>query len=241
MRKYHAAAATDRGRKRAENQDHYGYSLDAGLFVVCDGMGGASGGALASRMTVDTVLRSVDATDGCCLRQQLESAIRAGNREVYRRSRADLRVSGMGTTLVALATESERIWVANIGDSRCYRLRNGALEQLTQDHSLVEAQVQMGKMTAAQAERSPLRNVITRAVGTQQEVTADVTEYSPEPGDLYLLTSDGLTRELTNEQIRALLTKERSHPATQCLRLIDAANLAGGRDNITCMVVQVIA
>jgi len=238
--KYHAAAATDKGKKRGDNQDSYGYSLDAGLFVVCDGMGGACGGALASQMTVDTVLHSVDSHEGCCRREQLESAIRLGNREVYRKSQADPHYSGMGTTLVALATEGSRVWVANIGDSRCYRFRNDELEQLTQDHSLVEAQVQMGRMTAAQAERSPLRNVITRAVGTQAEVVADITEYEAEVGDLFLLVSDGLTKEIGHDQIRALLAKGTYHPATRCLQLIAAANNAGGRDNITCLIVQVI-
>jgi protein phosphatase len=240
VRKYHAAAASDRGKKRGDNQDYYGYSLDAGIFVVCDGMGGVSGGALASHITVDTVLHSVDSSSGHCCREQLEAAIRLGNREVYRRAQVETRYAGMGTTLVAMAIEGGHVWVANIGDSRCYRFRHGTLEQLTQDHSLVEAQIQMGRMTAAQAERSPLRNVITRAVGTQSEVVADITEYEAELGDIFLLASDGLTKELGHEEIRSLMAKGNFHPATRCLQLVAAANQAGGRDNITCLIVQVI-
>jgi len=127
--------------------------------------------------------------------------------------------------------------VMNVGDSRCYRLRQGELEQVTLDHSLVEEQVRMGNMTAAEALRSPLRNVITRALGTQNEVTADVFEVQPEPGDLFLLCSDGLTRELSDAQLVELLTLD--EPLDQLAgNLVAAANKAGGHDNITCIVVR---
>ena len=134
------------------------------------------------------------------------------------------------------------MWVRNIGDSRCYRLRNNRLEQLTGDLSLVEEQVRMGRMTQSEALRSPFRNVITRALGTQSRVTPDILELEAEPGDLFLLSSDGLTRELSDAQIESLLgaggTGEPSLRAL-CSRLVEAAKKAGGNDNITCLLVRV--
>jgi len=159
----------------------------------------------------------------------------------------------MGTTLVGLLAgppddpePDSRVWILNVGDSRCYRLRNGRLQLCTQDHSLVEEQIRMGRMTRAEAARSPLRNVITRALGTQGSVTPDLIEAEVEPGDLFLLCSDGLTRELADETIESLLNAPTNglnpRPATLeqlCSRLVQAANKAGGNDNITCLIVRV--
>jgi protein phosphatase len=147
----------------------------------------------------------------------------------------------MGTTLVGLVVEERQVWVLNIGDSRCYRLRNSHLEQVTLDHSLVEEQVRLGRMTHSEALRSPLRNVITRALGTQSQVTPDIFELEAEPGDLYLLSSDGLTRELSDAQIESLLRVDLSGNSSLsdlCARLVDAAKKAGGHDNITCLLVR---
>jgi protein phosphatase len=147
----------------------------------------------------------------------------------------------MGTTLVALVVAENHIRVLNIGDSRCYRLRSEHLEQISQDHSLVDEQVRLGRMTPAEALRSPLRNVITRALGTQSHVTPDVFELAAEPGDLFLLCSDGLTRELPDLQIEALLSEGLptiSPLVNLCRRLVEAANQAGGADNITCLLVR---
>jgi len=143
----------------------------------------------------------------------------------------------MGTTLVGLAVEERRAWVLNVGDSRCYRLRNRRLQQITLDHSLVEEQVRLGRMTRPEALRSPLRNVITRALGTHSSVTPDVFELEAEPGDLFLLCSDGLTRELSDSLIESLLDAD--FPLDElCARLVAAANKAGGHDNITCLLVR---
>jgi protein phosphatase len=166
-----------------------------------------------------------------------EEAISAANQAIFNRAQRNQRLSGMGTTLVALATEDRRVWVLNIGDSRCYRLRGGELQQLTQDHSLVEEQVRMGRMTPHEALRSPLRNVITRALGTQCQVTPDVFELEAEPGDLFLLCSDGLTRELADTTIQTLLARDLPLE-TLSLRLVEAAKKAGGHDNITCLLVR---
>jgi PPM family protein phosphatase len=237
---YSAAAVTDRGRKRPSNEDAFGYSVDAGVYVVCDGMGGAAAGEVASTIAVDEILRLLtrrSESGQTSLPAAAEKAVSAANEAIFTRAQRNQRLSGMGTTLVVLATDDRRVWVLNIGDSRCYRLRNGQLQQLTQDHSLVEEQVRMGRMTHHEALRSPLRNVITRALGTQCQVTPDVFELQAEPGDLFLLCSDGLTRELSDLTIQALLA--RSLPLeTLSLRLVEAAKKAGGHDNITCLLVR---
>jgi protein phosphatase len=203
-------------------------------------MGGAAAGEIASSIAVDEVMGLLStraAEQPATLLRVAEQAICAANDAIYSRAQRHEKLSGMGTTLVALVAEESRVWVLNIGDSRCYRLRNGSLKQLTLDHSLVEEQVRMGRMTRAEALRSPLRNVITRALGTQECVTPDVFELGAEPGDLFLLCSDGLTRELTDSDVQSLLGVD--FPLDNlCSRLVTAANKAGGHDNITCLLVR---
>jgi protein phosphatase len=143
----------------------------------------------------------------------------------------------MGTTLVALLVQDRHALVVNVGDSRCYRLRSRSLEQITLDHSLVEEQVRMGRMSHSEALRSPLRNVITRALGTQCQVTPDLFELESEIHDLFLLCSDGLTRELTDAQIEAILSADQTLDEI-CAKLVTAAKKAGGHDNITCVLVR---
>ena len=240
---YAAAAATDRGRKRPSNEDAFGFSVEHGVFLVCDGMGGAAAGEIASSIAVDEMLRlMVRETEpkGSLLQAMpllAENAIALANEAIFSRSQRNYKLSGMGTTLVGLVVDEPRVWVINIGDSRCYRLRNQRLEQITLDHSLVEEQVRLGRMTRAEALRSPLRNVITRALGTQPRVTADIFELQPEPGDLFLLCSDGLTRELNDSLIESLLGANLPLDAA-CGRLVEAAKKAGGHDNITCILVR---
>src|SRR5215469_15884387 len=202
--RYTAAAVTDRGRKRPSNEDAYGYSVEAGVYVVCDGMGGAAAGEIASSLAVDEVLRLLkdrNQETAAELPSAAESAVTAANSAIFSRAQRNQRLNGMGTTLVVMVTQEQHVWVLNIGDSRAYRLRHGQLEQITHDHSLVEEQVRMGRMTPREALHSPLKNVITRALGTQSRVTPDVFEFEAEPGDLFLLCSDGLTRELADNTI----------------------------------------
>lgn len=237
---YTASAVTDRGRKRPSNEDAFGYSSEHGLYVVCDGMGGAAAGEIASSLAVDEMLRIIETrtpTDGEALPQVIEQAIGVANQSIYTRSLRNYRLKGMGTTIVALAVDEDRVWVLNVGDSRCYRQRDGELEQLTLDHSLVEEQVRAGRMTRAEAIRSPLKNVITRALGTQGKVTVDVFDFEVQPGDLFLLCTDGLTRELADTEIESLLKLDESLE-DRCTHLVDAANKAGGHDNITCILVE---
>jgi protein phosphatase len=231
---YTAAAATDRGRKRPSNEDAFGFSVEHGVYLVCDGMGGAAAGEIASSIAVDEMVRLLEHEVGvengsraASMPMLAEEAIAQANEAIFSRSQHNEKLSGMGTTLVGLLAEERRVWVFNVGDSRCYLLRNGRLEQITLDHSLVEEQVRLGRMSRSEALRSPLRNVITRALGTQNRVTPDIFEVEPEPGDLFLLCSDGLTRELTDAMIESL-----------CARLVEAAKKAGGNDNITCILVR---
>jgi len=235
---YTAAAATDRGRKRPSNEDAFGFSVEHGVFVVCDGMGGAAAGEIASSLAVDEVLARLKGRDAALEPEQaVEESIYAANEAIFVRSQRNVRLSGMGTTLVGLLTEERRVWVMNVGDSRCYRLRKRILEQITLDHSLVEEQVRLGRMSAAEAQRSPLRNVITRALGTQCQITPDIFQLEAEAGDLFLLCSDGLTRELPDAHIESMLNIDL--PLEElCLRLVGAAKKAGGHDNITCLLVR---
>jgi PPM family protein phosphatase len=241
---YTAAAASDRGRKRPSNEDAFGFSVEHGVYLVCDGMGGAAAGEIASSLAVDEMLRLLDRAPSdsselmaTAMPQRAERAIFEANEAIFSRSQRNYKLNGMGTTLVGLLVEERRVWVLNVGDSRCYRLRGRHLEQITLDHSLVEEQVRLGQMTRSEALRSPLRNVITRALGTQSRVTPDIFELEPEPGDLFLLCSDGLTRELTDASIESLLRVDLPLEAL-CAGLVEAAKKAGGRDNITCVVVR---
>jgi protein phosphatase len=222
---------------RHANEDFFVMQPEAAVFVVCDGMGGAAAGETASHVAAETAAAALaKAKPGA---GAIREAVRLANSAVYEHARQDRRLEGMGTTLVALMLGEGTGWLGHVGDSRCYRWRAGALDRLTQDHSMVEEQVRIGRMTREQARRSPMQNVITRAVGTRAEVVTDVQEVMLEPGDLYLIASDGLTRELTDAAIADILAGAADEPAKACVALLAAANAAGGRDNITCMLVRV--
>ena len=231
-----AAGVTDRGRMRHANEDFFVMRPEAGAFVVCDGMGGAAAGETASHLAAETA--AVALANRKPGPAAIREAVRLANSAVYERARQDRRLEGMGTTLVALSVSSSTAWVGHVGDSRCYRWRGGTLERLTQDHSLVEEQIRIGRMTREQARRSPMQNVITRAVGTSADVVADVQEFPLQRDDLFLIASDGLTRELTDAAIAGVLADAGSDLQVVCAALVTAANAAGGRDNITCVLVR---
>jgi PPM family protein phosphatase len=234
-------ACTHTGALRANNEDAFRYCLARGVFVVCDGMGGAAAGEIASHMAADSVIEMLCGERQVTGWEAVEAAIVEANRRIYVRSQRDPSLFGMGTTLVLLRVEDGRACLAHVGDSRCYLLRQGTLWRCTQDHSLVDEQLRMGTITPAEAENSPYRNVITRALGTQPTVAPDHNEMALDPEDLLLLCTDGLTRELTDTQIAALLQAglPGGNLAQMCQELVDAANAAGGHDNITCMAIQV--
>jgi serine/threonine protein phosphatase PrpC len=271
---YASAVVSDRGRKRASNEDAFGLSAEHGVYLVCDGMGGAAAGEVASSLAVEEVLRQLSRRakpEAASLENAIEEAVAAANQAIYSCALSNPRLRGMGTTLVGLVAEARRVLVFNVGDSRCYRLRSlqpdpsnsgpsspeqnrpepilsqnlpeparpvqSRLEQISLDHSLVAEQVRMGRMTQAEARNSPLHNVITRALGTESTVEPDLFELEAAPGDLFLLCSDGLTNELADSLIASILAADL--PLDElCALLVDAANRAGGRDNITCLLVR---
>lgn len=233
-----AAALSSIGRVRSSNQDAFAYRVEAGVFAVCDGMGGAAAGEVASHIAVESALKALAGIHTVSNPLSvLEDAVAAANHDVLAKAQRDAKLQGMGTTLVALVLAANHAWIANVGDSRCYRFRNRQLERLTKDHSLVDEQVRLGQLTQEEADASPFRNVITRAIGTQESVIPDVSEIPVSAGDLFLLCSDGLTREVSDEQIAQLLEASSDLEAT-CHALVEAANEAGGRDNITCLLAR---
>lgn len=237
---------TDIGLVRRHNEDAYGFDAEAGLYVVADGMGGAAAGDLASRMAVDTFLAHarqqtllpVDST------QWMVEAVEASNRAVFEYAAQNPRLRGMGTTLVALhvsrTTEKGHfaVEIAHVGDSRCYRLRDGRLEQLTEDHSLVAEQVRFGQITQEEAEWSPMRNVITRAIGSQAMVETEIHRHSAKSGDVYLLCTDGLVH-VPLRVMEKILNQRGLQLDAAAGALINAANEIGGPDNVTVMLVKV--
>jgi protein phosphatase len=249
------------GRARKTNEDTCAASPAAGAFVVCDGMGGAAAGEVASRLAADTFLGQMTPHDEVAARTvgapdaRLTHAIEAANQAVYRNAQT-AKFKGMGTTLVALLIERRveedsaetalTLRVAHVGDSRCYLFRDSELKLLTEDHSLVEEQVRNGEITPAQALVSPLRHIITRAIGSQAMVQPEIQTIQPLPGDIFLLASDGLTRELTDSNIQAAVRRAKPQNAKTkvdlqqlCRTLIDEANDHGGGDNITVLLLMI--
>jgi PPM family protein phosphatase len=252
-----AGGCTDTGRVRKNNEDSYRLAPEIGLFVLSDGMGGLAAGEVASRVTVDTIVAH------CCdakadplvpliggrvsgvsdAANRLASAIRLANRAVREAAAQsgaggkDSSWSGMGATVVAAWVNDGRLSVAHVGDSRAYRLRGDVFEQLTRDHSFVAEQVSGGMLSEEEASRSDLQNVLTRALGVEAEVEVDVVEELVIEGDALLLCSDGLTRELSDSQIAAVLNSGENVERVAEL-LVDLANQAGGGDNITAVVLR---
>jgi len=225
------ATRTDTGRQRNANEDSF--FVRAPIFVIADGMGGAQAGEVASKAAADAF--DVDLPDGSPERL-LRETIAAANREIHGLARTDPSRAGMGTTLTAaiLDPEAEEVAIGHVGDSRAYRLRGGSLEQLTRDHSLVEEMRRKGQLTDAQAVDHPQRSIITRALGPEPEVEPDVQTVVAASGDVFLLCSDGLTTMLDDERIARLLGDATSLEAA-VRALVDEANRAGGRDNITAL------
>ena len=240
-----AGAATDVGRLRPVNQDRFALLPDRNLFVVADGMGGHQGGEVASRLAVETLQVAYQEATA----EALHEAIDVANHRIRNEGDADPALRGMGTTLVALALladddaddpASPRILVANVGDSRCYLLRDGSLTQLTEDHSVVADLVRDGSITAAEAEAHPQRNIVTRVLGIYETVAVDLWPIDPLVHDRYLLCSDGLFNEVGADQMSSVL-RRLDDPSEAAAELVRLANQGGGRDNITAVVVDVLA
>ena len=225
------AFRTDTGRQRNANED--ALFVRAPIFVVADGMGGAQAGEVASKAAAEAFDLDLSAAPP---ERVLRETIAAANRQIHDLARADPSRAGMGTTLTAaiVNAESEEVGIGHVGDSRAYRLRDGRLERLTRDHSLVEEMRRKGQLTDAEAEEHPQRSIITRALGPEPEVEVDVQTVPAAPGDVFLLCSDGLTTMLDDERIAVLLAGATSMEAA-VRALVDEANRAGGRDNITAL------
>ena len=230
------AAVTDPGRRRRHNED--AYVCEPPLFAVADGIGGAQAGELASSMAA-AALRddSGDGTgDGG---QRVDKLIQEANRRVYDRQTQDATVSGMGTTMTVALVEDDSVWIGHVGDSRAYLVRDGELEQLTEDHSLVAELVRSGKLSPEEAESHPQRSVVTRALGTDPDVDVDTFRVETKPGDLFLLCSDGLTSMVDDDTILAEIRRNRENLRTAAKALVRAANRGGGEDNITVVFFEI--
>ncbi len=224
-----SAGATDPGRKRRHNED--AYVCEPPLFAVADGMGGAQAGEIASKLAA-AALRAGPKEDVAALIQE-------ANRLVYERASEDESVSGMGTTVTVALVEDGAVHIGHVGDSRAYLIRDGSLEQLTEDHSLVAELVRSGKLSPEEAEAHPQRSVITRALGTDPEVDVDTFTVQARPGDLFLLCSDGLTSMVDDDAILAIVEENRSDLQRAAKALVDAANRGGGEDNTTVVFFEI--
>jgi serine/threonine protein phosphatase PrpC len=232
MRISDSAGKTDAGRKRRRNED--AFVLDPPLFVVADGMGGAQAGEVASRLAA-AAFREFHDADELEPEERVTAIVQEANRRIYERARSDAQVSGMGTTITAALLTGSNVALGHVGDSRAYRLREGALEQLTEDHSLVADLVRSGRLTPEEADTHPQRSVITRALGTDPEVDVDTFTVPAEPGDVFMLCSDGLTTMVEDEEIISTIARSPTlEEATKAL--VKAANRAGGEDNVTVIL-----
>lgn len=239
------AARSDVGMIRSGNEDSYDADVNAnrGLFVVADGMGGHAAGEVASLMAVQTAMRELadlkEIDDAGNAGNKLAEALRSANRNIHDRMLAESDKQGMGTTASVLVLDQKRYLIGQVGDSRVYLLRDGALQQVTKDHSYVQEQVDAGFLTPEQAKYHPYSNVITRCVGASENVEPDVYRGDLRIGDVFLVASDGLTGMVDDRRIHALLMS-RAEPDRKVHSLISEANGRGGLDNITAIVVHVL-
>jgi serine/threonine protein phosphatase PrpC len=250
------AVNSDPGLRRSSNEDSYCTRPDLGLYIVADGMGGHVAGEVASRVAVEAIQVFIQETAGADKNRtwpfpfepalsleanRLKAAFRLANRRIASTIADSHDLRGMATTASALLTGPDGACVAHVGDSRVYVLKDGTLQQITNDHSWVEEQVRAGTMSPTAARQHPWRNVVTRALAGGEDPEVDVTQVHPSKAERYLLCSDGLFSVVTDEQIASIL-QDRAAPLDElCKRLIEAANTAGGPDNITALVLEVDA
>jgi serine/threonine protein phosphatase PrpC len=227
------AAITDPGRRRRRNEDSY--VLEPPLFAVADGMGGAQAGEIASRIAA-SVLRDSAGRSG---EDTVATLIREANRRVYEAATTDEARSGMGTTITAALVEDGTVRIGHVGDSRAYRVRDGKLEQLTEDHSLVGELVRSGRLSPEEADVHPQRSVITRVLGTDPDVDVDTFTVETRPGDVFMICSDGLTSMVDDREILEIVERNRASLDRATRALVEAANKGGGEDNITIVAFEI--
>lgn len=239
--------ATDKGNVRKSNQDFYRHSQigeNQYLAVVCDGMGGAKSGDVASKLASEVFLQDVQQTAAPEMEQQdvvnmLVAAVKNANRAVYEQSRVSPDFAGMGTTLVAVFVQGDGAYIVNVGDSRCYCIAGDDISQLTEDHSVVGLMVARGQITEEEARIHPNKNLITRAVGTEPDVECDCFYLDLEPGDQLLLCSDGLSNLVTRPEILYEVIHGEGHTDV-CFRLIEIAKDRGAPDNVTVVLMEYV-
>ena len=251
---FEVAAKTDVGCVRVRNEDNFGYDSDRGIFIVCDGMGGQAAGEVASRIAVESLLkyfRQSPQHNACRTHADiapeniskraiaLSEAIRLANTAICEAASRDEEHAGMGSTVVCVLADENLFSVGHVGDSRVYLIRGGAIQQLTQDHSLVTEQLRLGLISAEQAKESKLQNVITRALGSEQTVEPDLDDLMAVSDDVLVLASDGLTRALSDQEILAAVDAA-AGLGHACDDLIQSAKDAGGEDNITCLLIRFV-
>jgi serine/threonine protein phosphatase PrpC len=245
------AGKTDVGCVRANNEDNFGYDSRYGIFVVCDGMGGQAAGEVASKMGVDILLdyfrnqapaveiHSANGQNDSSGATSLANAIQLANKTIFKAGQEQNGRNGMGSTIVAALVRGNSLAIGHVGDSRIYLIRQGTIQQLTQDHSLVMEQVRRGYITLEQAQKSEMQNIILRALGSEEVVEADVEDLVAMPGDVLLMTSDGLTRHVQDEEILKIVEGP-GDLEQACCELVQTARDRGGDDNITCLLVRVV-
>ncbi len=246
--KIRSAGATHVGKVRNTNEDHLGVFDDLTLYVVADGMGGHAAGEVASQMAVEIFYSAFQAaladrtepngteTDPG---QRVVRAIEQANERIFSAGRDDQMLSGMGTTVAALWIDGRTAYVGHVGDSRVYRFRGGVLDQLTSDHSLINDYLARGIMTPDEAASHPMKHVLIRALGTGPAVMVDLLALDLEPGDLFLLCSDGLSNVVPRSELASTLQAPGIDVGLRCQSLIDTANRHGGLDNITAVLVEI--
>ncbi|HPQ80940.1 MAG TPA: Stp1/IreP family PP2C-type Ser/Thr phosphatase [bacterium] len=244
---------SDVGKKREKNEDSFLVAGDLCLYAVADGMGGHQGGDFASSIAVSTIeeiVRELENDPEMTLQEEAAVPIRAGeyqgylryaiqlaSQRIYEKASVEAALKGMGTTAVVLLFRNNKAYIANVGDSRAYRMRRDRIDQITKDHSLVGEQIRAGILSQADARSHRLKNIITRSVGFQEEVDADIDIRVVREGDRFLLCSDGLSNMMEDEEI--LEVAATNTPEAACRRLVDIANERGGDDNITVVIVEV--
>lgn len=233
-----AYGLTDVGRRRENNQDQLLVDEQRDVYAIADGMGGHAAGEVASRIAIQALAETVNEAAEKAADSLLVDAFQEGNRRICESVLARGEWRGMGTTIVAIVVRGERVTIGHVGDSRTYVLRDGALVQLTGDHSWVAEQVRMGLLTDEEAHKHPMRNIVTRAMGNRVELDVEVSEQPIQAGDVFLLCSDGLNSMLGDDQIAEILASHRDDPVQACRALILSANEQGGEDNITVIVLN---
>lgn len=239
-----AGCASDIGRERKVNEDRCFFDADRGLFIVADGVGGYRAGETASEIAIETILRSLFPADEAAVHERggsisdaIKRSIGEANEAIYTAASQNPELHGMGTTIVVALQSDSELYIAHVGDSRAYLIRDDLIRQLTEDHSYVAELVRAGKITPQEARRHHLRNVITRCLGTEPQVEVDIQAVRLASGDYVVLCTDGLSEMVSDGLIKNVVL-DVGEPAKACRQLVDLANELGGTDNITVIVVH---